>query len=291
MEEYIKLFQNHTQYEAYKNSADYVTPNVSYCEQQDEVHYNPIPPKNVIIYKAPSKLEESTSLKNSGYLHINNFSGSSNWTQNDYLTMVSHEFKNGEGIITFEDDIVSIGPYAFFGCNTITEIKLPDSVTNFYNDAFYNCSGLVNIIIGNSVTTLGMRAFQNCSSLVSIILPNTLVNTNSETFKSCTSLTSINIPNSVSEIGSAIFSGCTSLTSIDIPNSVTSIGLSAFFDCSGLTSVTIEAIDPPTLEENSYNMGNTFPGSYPIYVPSTSVEVYKANNSWSIYASRIQAIP
>lgn len=41
MEEYIKLFQNHTQYEAYKNSANYVTPNVSYCEQQDEVHYNP----------------------------------------------------------------------------------------------------------------------------------------------------------------------------------------------------------------------------------------------------------
>jgi len=261
------------------------------CVNENELHYNPIPPKNVIIYKAPSKLEESTSLKNSGYLHINNFSGSSNWTQNDYLTIVSHEFKNGEGIITFEDDIVSIGPYAFLGCNTITEIKLPDSVTNIYNDAFYNCSGLVNIIIGNSVTTLGMRAFQNCSSLVSIILPNTLVNTNYDTFNNCTSLTNINIPNSLSEIRSGIFANCTSLTSIDIPNSVTSIGLSAFFNCSGLTSATIEAIDPPTLEENSYNMGNTFPGSYPIYVPSTSVEVYKANNSWSIYASRIQAIP
>ena len=41
MEEYIKLFENHTQYEAYKNSVNYVTPNVSYCEEQDEVHYNP----------------------------------------------------------------------------------------------------------------------------------------------------------------------------------------------------------------------------------------------------------
>lgn len=40
MKEYIKLFNNHTQYETYKNSADFVTPNVSYCRQQDEVHYH-----------------------------------------------------------------------------------------------------------------------------------------------------------------------------------------------------------------------------------------------------------
>ena len=51
MDEYIKLFQNHTQYETYKNSADYITPNVSYCKQQDEVHYNPwVDPRLIVTF-------------------------------------------------------------------------------------------------------------------------------------------------------------------------------------------------------------------------------------------------
>jgi len=38
----IKLFTNHTAYEAVKNNID--KPNVVMCQQEDEVHYNPIVP-------------------------------------------------------------------------------------------------------------------------------------------------------------------------------------------------------------------------------------------------------
>lgn len=42
--EYIKLFETHNEYETYINGQDVLLPNVSYCEDNDEVHYNPIDP-------------------------------------------------------------------------------------------------------------------------------------------------------------------------------------------------------------------------------------------------------
>lgn len=40
MEQYLKQFTTHSQYESYI-ATDYAKPNVSYCVQQNEVHYNP----------------------------------------------------------------------------------------------------------------------------------------------------------------------------------------------------------------------------------------------------------
>ena len=36
---YLKKFETHTAYQTYKDSDDYITPNVSYCVDQNEVHY------------------------------------------------------------------------------------------------------------------------------------------------------------------------------------------------------------------------------------------------------------
>lgn len=41
MNKHLKLFANHTAYEAVKNNID--KPNVVMCQQEDEVHFNPTP--------------------------------------------------------------------------------------------------------------------------------------------------------------------------------------------------------------------------------------------------------
>jgi len=42
MNEYLTLFSSHT---AYESAVDTLKkPNVSYCQQEDEVHYNPLEP-------------------------------------------------------------------------------------------------------------------------------------------------------------------------------------------------------------------------------------------------------
>lgn len=48
--EYLKLFENHSQYEDFIETEDFVRPNVSHCIEQNEMHYNPIDPFNGHAY-------------------------------------------------------------------------------------------------------------------------------------------------------------------------------------------------------------------------------------------------
>ena len=176
--------------------------------------------------------------------------------------IVSNTYKNGQGVITFDvdvtsigyeafsdctslisvtipDSVTSIGASAFNGCTSLTSVTIPDSITSIEGFAFASCTSLTSVTIPDSVTEIGKYAFADCTSLTSVTIPDSVTSIGKYAFYKCTSLTSVTIPNSVTEIGESAFIYCTSLTSITIPNSVTSIGDDAFYECTSLTSVTI----------------------------------------------------
>ena len=185
------------------------------------------------------------------------------------------------------DCVTSIGEAAFYECSSLTSIDIPDSVTTIGTYAFYNCSSLTSIVIPSGVTSIGQSAFYNCSSLTSCTIGSGVTSIGTSAFRNCSGLTSIDIPSDVTSIGNQAFYACSSLTSCTIGSGVTSIGDAVFYRCSGLTSIISNAATPPTL--GSYVFDNT--NDCPIYVPSASVNAYKAATNWSTYASRIQAIP
>ena len=297
---FIKLFNQHAEYEAYINGSDKVLPNISYCEDLNDTHFNPliILPNNVIYYESTEMLPEGGIGPNGpkrGY-NPNAFG----------TTLVSHVFENGKGQLIFENDIETFGSYAFYSCDKMTSIIIPNTVTSINGLAFIGCTGFPvendmryadNVLIDvtdktktsytikNGTKCIGTNVFYNCTNLMNITIPNTVVTIGAQAFQACSSLTNITIPNNVVSIENSAFNGCSGLTSITIPSSVTSIGQSVFYNCSGLTSITILATIPPTA---SYS--NMFHGNYPIYVPAESVEAYKTATYWSTYASRIQAI-
>ena len=176
--------------------------------------------------------------------------------------IVSNNYVNGQGVISFDGPVTAIGEKAFYWCENLTNVTIPDSVT-----------------------TIGWAAFEGCSSLTSVIIPDSVTTIGDSAFRECSILTSITIPDSVTKIENSAFYYCISLTSVTIPDSVTEIGYDAFSWCSDLTSVYCEATTPPSLG-GDYVFDENASGRK-IYVPAASVEAYKSAYGWNVYASAI----
>lgn len=89
------------------------------------------------------------------------------------VSIVSNEYNNGKGVITFDGPVTSIGYGAFSGCFSLTSVTIPNGVTSIRDNAFLDCTSLTSVTIGNGVTSIGYGAFYYCSALTSIIFEGT----------------------------------------------------------------------------------------------------------------------
>ena len=170
---------------------------------------------------------------------------------------------------SIKEGVKVIGDRAFWICDSLRSINIPNSVTTIGNWAFRDCNSLTCITIPSSVVKIIGNPFigwhgdlhneskdfiyedhvlfnKNKTTLIAYIakdtnyiIPDSVTSIGSDAFSCCHSLTNINIPNSVTNIKSYAFSCCDSLTSINIPNNVTIIGSGAFYGCKSLTCINI----------------------------------------------------
>ena len=247
MKEYIKLFETHSQYNAYITGNSKILPNVSYCEDNDEVHYNPYEETRLVGIFDIKTTSEPTSIMDS--------SATSQFSEIEIDGVVqpnvvdTYQFNTeGEHIVKYTlVNPLSIGSDAFAVCRGLTSVTIPNSVTSIGSNAFRYCSGLTSVTIPNSVTSIGDYAFYYCSGLTSVTIPDSVTSIGSDAFYGCSGLTSVTIPNSVTSIGDDAFRNCSGLTSVTIGTSVTSIGQSAFNGCSNLTEIISLATTAPTI--------------------------------------------
>lgn len=142
---------------------------------------------------------------------------------------------NGEKYI-----IISIGSSAFYKCENLMSITIPNSVTSIESGAFADCISLASVEIPSGVTEIGSRAFSGCVGLTSVAISNSVTKIKYEAFWECTSLQTFTIPSSVRIIEDGAFGHCSSITSIIIPNSVIEIGNYVFRGCTRLSQINVE---------------------------------------------------
>ena len=58
----------------------------------------------------------------------------------------------------------------FRACTSLTEIRVPDSVTFISSEAFYGCDSLKKVYLPASVKEMYVRVFDSCDSLKEVIV-------------------------------------------------------------------------------------------------------------------------
>ena len=111
-----------------------------------------------------------------------------------------------EGSYTSNDNL---GDHAFYGCNGLTSLTIPSSVTSIGDYAFYECCGLTSLTIPSSVTSIGWEAFYCCCGLTSLSIPSSVTSIGDYAFEGCSGLTSIYAyPEKLPKLGTGVFYRC-----------------------------------------------------------------------------------
>lgn len=66
--------------------------------------------------------------------------------------------------VPLTNQIEEIGVGAFAGCSQLAQINIPrnDKYTKIENETFWGCQSLINVEIPDSMVNIGDRAFMGC---------------------------------------------------------------------------------------------------------------------------------
>lgn len=136
-------------------------------------------------------------------------------------------------------EVTGIAADAFKAVKTLRSVQIPEGITYIGQYAFYDCDNITAIIVPNTVTSIGMGAFEGCDKLASVTLSSGLKTIDKYTFKDCPVLTGVAIPDSVTVIGDGAFYGCAAISTITLPAGLTDLGTCAFYGCTALKTATV----------------------------------------------------
>ena len=237
--EYIRLFENHSEYEVFTATTEFVRPNISTCKKENDMHYNPTPHNYSKDYLTFVALENGTFTFSENTIQYSMDDGGS-WVELAPNTQ-SPIVKVGKKIMWKQSGLT---PTSGAGIGTFSSTSNFDVQGNimslYYGDNFKNQTDLSgkdyafkSLFSGNTkavsaenlvlpATTLAnwcyTSMFSNCSSLtIAPELPTTTLSTYcySYMFKGCTSLTvAPELPATTLASGcyQHMFNGCASLT-------------------------------------------------------------------------------
>lgn len=270
----FKKFDTVQEYEAYlSNKDEFVTPSISYCEENDTTYYAKTPQyrttsgesycsgasgydKYVDVYSqisyddgvswattaTTSTLVEADSddckpqyRTTSGETYCSGATGYDKYV--DVYSEISYD--KGE---TWE--VTATTP-------TLVEADSDDCKQSFKTITYSGSSKLsettatgktsglhTNSFVGqNGRLTITSHTFSN--GVGTIEFSDNVTGMTGHSFYGCNTMTGLELPNSITSIGDLSLFNCSILTNVNIPSGVTNMGIGVFYTCSSLTSLDI----------------------------------------------------
>jgi hypothetical protein len=127
--------------------------------------------------------------------------------------------------------VKEIEDYAFIDCVNLVSVVIPDSITHISGFAFFGCDSLSDISVDVANTSYKTIDGSLYSKDGSVLVQYARAKSDSV----------FTIPNHVTTIGDGALSSATSLVTINIHSGVTSIGTSALSDCASLREIIVDS--------------------------------------------------
>ena len=131
--------------------------------------------------------------------------------------------------VVIEDGVTGVGVYAFCNCSNLTDVVLPDSLSEIANGSFAG-TGLTRVEIPDGVTAICDNAFAECKALNEICFSESVTTIGELAFVGCDSLETVVLPASITEINGYAFMDCANLCRIEFLGSVPQFGNGVFAD-------------------------------------------------------------
>ena len=260
---YLKKFETHAGYEAYKNSQDYLTPNVSYCVDLNEVHFEKYVrdySKEYFTIEALEdgnvyfKYQEWSPIETQRYMEYSK-DGGETWVR---TTNVANE----EVVMTIP---MTAGETALVRGDNDTFASYDESEDAYYNPFFY--SDMEFSVYGNIMSLIHGDDFIGETTVTDYMFFSLFYDLYGDdlggTPLECLIINAENLILPATTLADGcyerMFNGCTSLaTAPELPATTLTIGCysTMFYNCTSLT--TAPELPATTLSESCY--GSMFDG-------------------------------
>ena len=157
-------------------------------------------------------------------------------------------------------------------------------VTAIGDNAFFGCDILETVVIPEGVVVIGESAFHDCTLLANITLPSTLCEIGEYAFSGC-AFESIAVPEGVGCISNGVFSGCWLLRDVTLPATLQEVGSGAFSGCE-LSDVTSYALIPPVLDAYAFDKQTYVQAR--LHVPAEAEAAYCAADKWMYFSEKAE---
>lgn len=143
-----------------------------------------------------------------------------------------------ESVVLPQTTLRGIAKNAFY-YSALKAIELPNTLETIDDRAFEGCKQLTAIELPSSLRYLGSYAFTSCDNLSSVIIRDGLKNINEQTFR-LLKLTTLRLPETLERIGAQAFQYC-KLPPFEFPSSLKYVGDRAFSSVDMFTELTLIA--------------------------------------------------